>query len=156
MSDRAGFHLSASSKAHTLSHNATLPSNVQMRNVSKRIQYCSLGIEAYRFHGKGHKAGEVRKRNLGLLPRSESCLVGTHFGCVTTVGYSSCGLFHSFSVAKSQWNSLRFLWTLRPGRCPWSSLCLEWSFLALCLAHAYSSFQYELRFYFLASAFRHP
>lgn len=79
MSDRVGFSLSAGSKTHTLSHNATLPENVQMTNVRKIIEYCSLGIEAYRFHGKGHEAGQVRKCNLGLVPRSESCLVGTYF-----------------------------------------------------------------------------
>lgn len=31
----------------------------------------------FRFHGKGHQAGEVRKFHLGLWPRSKSCLVGT-------------------------------------------------------------------------------
>lgn len=29
-----------------------------MRNASERIEYCSLGIEAYRFHGKGHRLGK--------------------------------------------------------------------------------------------------
>ena len=87
-----------------------------MRNVSQIIEYCSLGIEAYRFHGKGHKAGGVRKSNLGLMPRSESCLVGTYLDwayiSVTPVVYSSWWLFNSFSLAKFQWNSLRFFWTL--------------------------------------------
>lgn len=78
VSDRAGFNWSAGSEAYRLSHYATLPETVQMRNVRKIIEYCSLGIEAYWFHGKGHKAGEVRKFHLGPVPRSKSCLVGTY------------------------------------------------------------------------------
>lgn len=42
------------------------------------MEYCSLGIEAYQFHGKGHKTGRARKSNLGLMPSSKSCLVGTY------------------------------------------------------------------------------
>lgn len=58
MSDRIGFHLSVGSKIHTFSQYAPLPYNVHLRNVSKIIEYCSLGIEAYRFHGKGHRLGK--------------------------------------------------------------------------------------------------
>ena len=71
-------------------------------------------------------------------------------------GHSSCWLFNSFSVAKSQWNFLQFFWTLCPGGCQWSSICLKWSFPFLSLAYASSSFKYQLKFYFLRESLQAP